>query len=134
VFYALGQSPVQTNGCGSGCHRWKDALWISFARPDSFSPGLCLCHPKQALPGPTMLFNEDALLMKSGNSVVNFSIVNKMALALLDKEKSTKMSKRSKRLTAALDDGYRSLGITFKSWGVKALTSFYKNGLILKCG
>jgi hypothetical protein len=47
--------------------------------------------------------------MKSGNSVVNFSIVNKMALALLDKEKSTKMSKRSKRLTAALDDGYRSL-------------------------
>jgi hypothetical protein len=30
-------------------------------------------------------------------------------LALLDKEKSTKMSKRSKRLTAALDDDYRSL-------------------------
>ena len=56
-----------------------------------------------------VLFNEDALLMKSGNSVVNFSIVNKMALALLDREKSTKMSKRSKRLTAALDDGYRSL-------------------------
>jgi predicted transposase YbfD/YdcC len=56
-----------------------------------------------------VLFNEDALLMKSGNSIVNFSIVNKMALALLDKEKSTKMSKRSKRLTAALDDGYRSL-------------------------
>lgn len=56
-----------------------------------------------------VLFNEDALLMKSGNSAVNFSIVNKMALALLDKEKSTKMSKRSKRLTAALDDEYRSL-------------------------
>jgi hypothetical protein len=56
-----------------------------------------------------VLFNEDALLMKSGNSVINFSIVNKMALALLDKEKSTKMSKRSKRLTAALDDEYRSL-------------------------
>ena len=56
-----------------------------------------------------VLFNEDALLMKSGNSAVNFSIVNKMALALLDKEKSTKMSKRSKRLTAALDDDYRSL-------------------------
>ena len=56
-----------------------------------------------------VLFNEDTLLMKSGNSAVNFSIINKMALALLDKEKSTKMSKRSKRLTAALDDDYRSL-------------------------
>lgn len=56
-----------------------------------------------------VLFNEDTLLMKSGNSAVNFSIVNKMALALLDKEKSTKMSKRSKRLTAALDDEYRGL-------------------------
>jgi hypothetical protein len=29
---------------------------------------------------------------------------------------------------------FGALGITFKSWGVKALTSFYKNGLILKCG
>jgi len=56
-----------------------------------------------------VLFNEDTLLMKSGNSAVNFSIVNKMALALLDKEKSTKMSKPSKRLAAALDDEYRSL-------------------------
>lgn len=56
-----------------------------------------------------VLFNEDALLMKSGNSAVNFSIINKMALALLDKEKSTKMSKPSKRLTAALDDEYRSV-------------------------
>ncbi len=56
-----------------------------------------------------VLFNEDALLMKSGNSAVNFAIVNKMALALLDKEKSTKMSKPSKRLTAALNDEYRSL-------------------------
>lgn len=58
-----------------------------------------------------VLFNEDALLMKKGNSAVNFSIINKMALALLDKEKSTKMSKPSKRLTAALDDDYRSLVI-----------------------
>jgi predicted transposase YbfD/YdcC len=56
-----------------------------------------------------VIFNEDALLMKSGNSAVNFSIVNKMALTLLDREKSTKMSKPSKRLTAALDDEYRSL-------------------------
>jgi predicted transposase YbfD/YdcC len=56
-----------------------------------------------------VIFNEDALLMKSGNSAVNFSIVNKMALALLDKERSTKMSKPSKRLTAAINDEYRSL-------------------------
>ena len=56
-----------------------------------------------------VVFNEDALLMKSGNSAVNFSIVNKMALALVDRERSTKMSKPSKRLTAALDDDYRSL-------------------------
>lgn len=56
-----------------------------------------------------VLFNEDALLMKSGNSAVNFSIINKMALTLLDREKSTKMSKPIKRLTAALDDDYRSL-------------------------
>lgn len=58
-----------------------------------------------------VLFNEDALLMKQGNSAINFSIINKMALALLDKEKSTKMSKPSKRLTAAIDDDYRSLVI-----------------------
>lgn len=56
-----------------------------------------------------VLFNEDTLLMKSGNAAVNFAIVNKMALALLEKEKSTKMSKPSKRLTAALNDDYRSL-------------------------
>ncbi len=56
-----------------------------------------------------VLFNEDALLMKSGNSAVNFAIINKMSLALLDKEKSTKMSKPSKRLTAAVNDEYRSL-------------------------
>ena len=56
-----------------------------------------------------VVFNEDALLMKSGYSAVNFSIVNKMALALVDRERSTKKSKPSKRLTAALDDDYRSL-------------------------
>jgi len=56
-----------------------------------------------------VLFNEDALLMKQGNSAVNFSIINKMALGLLDQEKSTKKSKPQKRLTAALDDDYRSL-------------------------
>ena len=56
-----------------------------------------------------VIFNEDALLKKKGNSPINFSIVTKMALTLLEKEKSTKMSKPSKRLNAALDDEYRSL-------------------------
>jgi len=56
-----------------------------------------------------VIFNEDDLLMKKGNSAVNFSMVNKMALAILEREKSTKMSKPSKRLRAALDDEYRTL-------------------------
>ena len=56
-----------------------------------------------------ILFQEDSSLMKKGNSAINFSLVKKMALALLEREKSTKMSKPSKRLKAALDDDYRSL-------------------------
>lgn len=56
-----------------------------------------------------VIFDEDAALKKKGNSAINFSLVNKMVLALLEREKSTKMSKPSKRMRAALDDGYRSL-------------------------
>ena len=56
-----------------------------------------------------VIFKEDGSLMKKGNSAINFSIVSKMALAMLEREKSTKMSKPSKRLKAALDDEYRSL-------------------------
>jgi len=63
-----------------------------------------------------ILIEEDSSLMKKGNSAIalgmdshNFSIVNKMALAMLEREKSTKMSKPSKMLKAALDDDYRSL-------------------------
>lgn len=56
-----------------------------------------------------VIFNEDDSLLKKGYSAVNFSLVSKMALALLEREKSTKMSKPSKRLKAALDDDYRSL-------------------------
>lgn len=55
-----------------------------------------------------VIFKEDTLLMKKGNSPIIFSMVNKMALAMLEKEKSTKMSKPSKRLKAALEDEYRS--------------------------
>lgn len=56
-----------------------------------------------------VIFDEDASLKKKGNSAINFSLINKMAIALLEKEKSTKMSKPSKRMRAALDDQYRDL-------------------------
>lgn len=54
------------------------------------------------------IFREDASLKKKDHSVLNFNTIAKMALALLDQEKSTKKSKPSKRLLAALDDDYRA--------------------------
>ena len=54
-----------------------------------------------------VIFKEDASLKKQGNSAVNYNIILKLALALLEKEKSRKLSKPNKRLTAALDDEYR---------------------------
>jgi len=53
-------------------------------------------------------FKEDASLKKKGNSPMNFNIITKIALTLIEREKSTKMSKNSKRLRAALDDKYRT--------------------------
>jgi predicted transposase YbfD/YdcC len=55
-----------------------------------------------------VVFKEDDSLKKKGNSPMNFNIITKIALTLIDREKSTKMSKNSKRLTAALDDKYRT--------------------------
>lgn len=55
-----------------------------------------------------VLFKEDALLKKKGDSPINFNIITKIALTLIEREKSTKMSKNSKRLKAALDDKYRT--------------------------
>ena len=54
-----------------------------------------------------VLFKEDASLKKNGNSAINYNIILKLALAMLEKEKSKKASKPVKRLTAALDDKYR---------------------------
>lgn len=54
-----------------------------------------------------VLFKEDASLKKKGDSPINFNIITKIALTLIEREKSTKMSKNSKRLKAALDDKYR---------------------------
>ncbi len=55
-----------------------------------------------------VVFNEDASLKKKGDSPMNFNIITKIALTLIEREKSTKMSKNSKRLKAALDDKYRT--------------------------
>lgn len=54
-----------------------------------------------------VVFKEDASLKKKGDSPINFNIITKIALTLIEREKSTKMSKNSKRLKAALDDKYR---------------------------
>jgi predicted transposase YbfD/YdcC len=55
-----------------------------------------------------VIFKEDASLKKTDHSALNFNIISKMALSLLDQEKSSKKSKPSKRLLAALDDDYRA--------------------------
>jgi predicted transposase YbfD/YdcC len=55
-----------------------------------------------------VIFKEDASLKKTEYSALNFNIITKMALSLLEQEKSSKKSKPSKRLLAALDDEYRS--------------------------
>lgn len=54
-----------------------------------------------------VLFKEDSSLKKKGNSAINFNIILKLALAMLENEKSRKISKPAKRLAAALDDKYR---------------------------
>ena len=54
-----------------------------------------------------VLFKEDASLKKKGNSAINYNIILKLALAMLEKEKTRKLSKPAKRLTAALNDKYR---------------------------
>jgi predicted transposase YbfD/YdcC len=53
-----------------------------------------------------VIFNEDYCRKRTGNSAENFSIVRKMALNLVRKETSKKMSINKKRLKASLDDDY----------------------------
>ncbi len=55
-----------------------------------------------------VVFKEDASLKKKGNSAMNYNIILKLALAMIDKEKSRKQSKPIKRLHAAWNDKYRS--------------------------
>ena len=54
-----------------------------------------------------VIFNEDRKLKKKDFSAANFNIINKMALAILEKDKTFKASKKQKRLKAALNDSYR---------------------------
>ena len=55
-----------------------------------------------------VVFKEDDSLKKKGNSALNFNMLTKIALTLLDQEKSTKNSKPAKRLKCALDDKFRN--------------------------
>lgn len=54
-----------------------------------------------------VLFREDGQLKRTGNSAENFNIINKIALGLIDNDKSVKNSKPNKRLMAACNDTYR---------------------------
>lgn len=56
-----------------------------------------------------VIFKEDGQLKRKGNSVENFNMMVKVALALIDGEKSTKKSKPMKRFKASLDDSYREM-------------------------
>ena len=54
-----------------------------------------------------VVFKEDQSLKKKGYSALNFNMINKVALTLIDKDESKK-SKILKRQSAALDDNYRA--------------------------
>jgi len=55
-----------------------------------------------------VIFKEDGSLKKKGNSAVNYNIIAKMALNMLERETESKSSKPQKRIRAALDDEFRS--------------------------
>jgi len=55
-----------------------------------------------------VIFKEDSSLKKKDYSAVNFNIINKVALAILEKDTSVKLSKPRKMAKAALNDEYRS--------------------------
>lgn len=54
-----------------------------------------------------VIFNEDGQLKRKGNSAENFNIISKVALGLIENEKTEKKSKPLKRLHALLSDSYR---------------------------
>lgn len=56
-----------------------------------------------------VLYNEDGQLKKIGNSAQNSNIINKVALGLIENEKTVIKTKPLKRLRAAHNDAYREL-------------------------
>ncbi len=52
-------------------------------------------------------FKEDGSQRRKGNSAKNFNIIAKIGMALIEREKSVKISKKRKRFTAALDYKFR---------------------------
>ncbi len=54
-----------------------------------------------------IIFKEDGQLKRKGHSAENSNIINKVALGLIENEKSTKKTKPLKMLNAALSDSYR---------------------------
>lgn len=55
-----------------------------------------------------VIFKEDHALKKKGNSPLNYNIIAKMALSMIEREKESTYSKPKKRQMAALDDEFRS--------------------------
>ncbi len=54
-----------------------------------------------------MIINEDKSTKRKDNFAANFNIISKIAMTLIDKEKSKKKSLMKKRLLAAWNDNYR---------------------------
>jgi predicted transposase YbfD/YdcC len=55
-----------------------------------------------------VIFKEDNSLKKKGNSALNYNVIAKMALTMIERETESKNSKPKKRQLAALDDDFRS--------------------------
>jgi len=55
-----------------------------------------------------MVFKEDNSLKRKGNSSINYNIIAKMALNIIERETESKSSKPQKSKQAALDDEFRS--------------------------
>lgn len=55
-----------------------------------------------------VVFKEDQSLKKKDNAALNFNIITKVALAILEKDTSVKLSKPRKMAKAALNDTYRT--------------------------
>ena len=56
-----------------------------------------------------MVFKEDNSLKKKGNSPLNYNIIAKMALTIIEKETESKSSKRKKENGQLWDDEFRSI-------------------------